>query len=78
MQIEHIPNEKPPTNTIWWVAWPLVVFCWFGYLYVNEPDWWAICLGGFTMAILTTWAIDITGNKTPESWGRQPPRSRRP
>lgn len=77
MQIDHIPNEKRPTNTVWWVGWALVAFCWFSYLFTRSPDWWSISLGAFSMAILATWAIDVTGNKVPESWSRQPPRSGR-
>lgn len=78
MQIEHNPNEKRPTNTIWWVAWGLVVFSWIGYFYFNEPDWWPIALGGFSGLVLASWAIEITGNKVPDSWRGKSADTRRP
>lgn len=78
MQIDHIPNEKRPTNRIWWVAWTLVALTWAGYIYAegfSNLDWPQICLGGFTMSILATWSIEITGNKAPD-WMIPRPRKR--
>lgn len=68
--IEHNPHEKRQTNGIWWLLWLFVVLLWVWYLYFFEFDWPAIALGAFTMGVLATWAIDITGNKVPDSWRR--------
>lgn len=65
--IDHNPHEKRPTNTIWWVAWPLTGVLWVGYLYFHSFDWWSVALGGGTGILLASWSVDITGNKVP-SW----------
>jgi uncharacterized membrane protein YoaK (UPF0700 family) len=68
--IEHNPYERRPTNTIWWVLWLIVAALWVWYLSFFEFDWPAIALGGFTMGVLVSWSVDITGNKVPDSWRR--------
>lgn len=72
MQIEHDPNERRPTNAIWWALWPAIAALWVGYFWFNTPEWWPIALGIGTGAMLATWAIEISGNKYPFS----PPRDR--
>ncbi len=67
-QIDHNPHEKRQTNTIWWVIWPIVAMQWVAYLYFNTFDLWSIALGGVSGLVLATWAIEITGNKVPDSW----------
>lgn len=74
--IEHNPHEKRQTNTIWWVIWPIIVLQWAGYLYFHEFDWWSVAIGGGTGIVLATWAIEITGNKTPD-WMKSHPRRNR-
>lgn len=74
--IDHNEHEKRPTNAIWWVIWPIVALQWVGYLYFREFDWWSIALGAGTGLVLATWAIEITGNKVPDSWRSKPPRRR--
>jgi hypothetical protein len=32
-------------------------------------------MGGASGLILATWAIEITGNKIPDSWRSKPPRT---
>lgn len=64
--IEHNPHEKRLGNGIWWFMWPMIGLQWAGYLYFREFDWWSIALGGGTGLIFAIWAIEITGNKTPE------------
>jgi len=64
--IEHIPNEKRQTNTIWWLLWPLIGLLWLWYLYFFTFDWVPIALGLGTGSVLATWAIEITGNKAPD------------
>lgn len=75
MQIDHDPDEKRPTNRIWWAAWAIVALLWVWYLYFFDPDWPSIGVGAFTMGILATWAIEITGNKVPDSWRGKSSRS---
>jgi hypothetical protein len=66
--IEHDPNEnRPQSNSVWWVLWPLIGLQWVGYLYFQPADWWGLALGLGTGAILATWAVEMTGNKVP-SW----------
>ncbi len=74
MQIEHNPNERRETNTIWWLIWPMLALQWIGYLYFREFDLWAIAIGAFSGIVFIIWAMEITGNKVPDSWRRQPPR----
>jgi hypothetical protein len=66
--IEHNPHEKRPTNAIWWILWPSVALLWVWYLSFYDFDWPAVAIGGFTMFVLSTWAIEVTGNKVPDSW----------
>ena len=66
--IEHNPHEKRPTNAIWWFMWPVTGLGWLGTGYFFGFDWHQIVLGAFTGMMLATWAIEITGNKVPESW----------
>ena len=73
-EIDHNPNEKRPTNTIWWIAWLIVAMLWIGTGYFFGYDWRQIALGALSATVLTGWAVEITGNKVPESWRNKPPR----
>ena len=74
-QINHNPHEKRLGNGIYWAVAAILIFSWLGYFYFRAPDWWSLALGGFTAGALVTWAIEITGNKVPESWRpKEPPR----
>lgn len=66
--IDHNPHEKRQTNAIWWVLWPAVALLWVAGFYFEFLDRTSILLGLGTGAMLATWAIEITGNKVPESW----------
>lgn len=68
--IEHNPHEKRQGNGIWWFWWIALVLLWAGYLAFFEFDWPSIAIGGLTMGILVTWAVEMTGNKVPDSWRR--------
>ena len=70
--IEHNPHEKRQTNTIWWVLWPMIAAMWVGFIYFDMVDWPSAAIGGLTLGVLATWAIEVTGNKVPESWRRDP------
>lgn len=70
-EIDHEPEERRPTNRIWWVAGIIILGLWVTQLIRSGPEsfeWDQIALGGFTVGILALWAIEITGNKVPDSW----------
>lgn len=67
-QIEHNPDEARPTNGIWWILWPAVAALWAGCFYFDLLDRTSVFLGLGTGVVLATWAIEITGNKVPDSW----------
>jgi prepilin signal peptidase PulO-like enzyme (type II secretory pathway) len=69
--IEHNGHEKRPTNAIWWALWIIVGLQWVGTAYFFDFNWHQIALGAFTGMLLASWAIDITGNKVPDSWSRR-------
>lgn len=68
--IEHSEHEKRPTSTIWWVLLVIIAFCWFTTWRYHGFDWGQIALGAGSGIVLALWAIEITGNKVPESWTR--------
>ena len=67
-EIDHEPREKRPTWTIWWIAWGLIVAGFVHQAYFGTFDWEQIALGAFAGMVLAAWAIEITGNKVPDSW----------
>lgn len=69
-EIDHNPHERRMTNGIWWVLAGILALSWIGYFLLRSPDWWSLALGGFTMGVLVTWAIEKTGNQVPDSWRR--------
>lgn len=80
MQIEHNPDEKRPTSTIWWIAWAIVALLWTAQIYLDgwsSLNWTQISLGGVTVGVLAIWAIEVTGNRVPESWARRNRRIRK-
>lgn len=71
-EIDHEPFERHPTNRIWWVALAIVAILWGLTLFGAKPiDWDNTLLGIGTGVLLALWAIEITGNKVPESWRRK-------
>lgn len=64
--VEHKESEERPSNAIWWFTLAILALLWSGYLYFHEFEWLPVALGGYTGMALATWAIEITGNKTPE------------
>lgn len=67
MQIEHDPREPKidRSNTIFWVAWAIVLMAWLWAFYSLDIQWIQVALGGFTGIVLAIWAIETTGNKSP-------------
>lgn len=53
---------------VWWLGWAMVAICWIAYLSSREFDWMPVAIGAITGMTLATWAIEITGNKVPDSW----------
>lgn len=74
-EIDHNPNERRETNGIWWLLGLGLAFNWAVYFYFRDFDWWSVAMGGASGLILATWAIEITGNKIPDSWRGKPPRT---
>lgn len=77
-QIEH-DNDEPQIDrkfpSPWKFLFPMLAFgfglAWFGgYRF----DFVSICLGLAVGGSLALWAIEITGNKVPDSWRTKPPR----
>lgn len=68
-EIDHNPNEKHPTNAIWFIIWPIIAALWFGTWFFFGFNWHQLALGFGTGGVLATWAIEVTGNKTPEWMG---------
>jgi hypothetical protein len=68
--IDHDPEEpkKPYRPVPWWALWLIVAIGWISYASSETFDLYPIALGFLTGGILATWALEITGNKTPESW----------
>lgn len=79
MQIDHDPNEPPVDRTRgpWLMAAVVLALLWAWYFYFMPFVWPALALGFMTGGIFTAWIIEITGNKTPASWRRNPPGSGR-
>ena len=73
MQIEHDPHEPKIDrgNWIYWLAWAVVAVLWVGALGVGLPiDWFSICLGAISTAVLIIHVTEKTGNKPPD-WMRR-------
>ncbi|WP_273727469.1 hypothetical protein [Brucella gallinifaecis] len=69
-QIDHDQNEPKIDRSPfpWWLAWTMVALCWIGFVYYGIVDWYSVALGGFSVGILASWAVDKTGNRIPGSW----------
>ncbi|WP_017960008.1 hypothetical protein [Rhizobium leguminosarum] len=80
MQIDHDPDEPKLDRGPgpWKAVLAVIVFTWIWYLYFQPFNWPSIALGLLTGAGVVAWAIDITGNKIPDSWRGKASRSRRP
>jgi len=46
-------------------------FLWFGFLYFRLFEFYSLMLGIGTGGMLACWAIEITGNKVPDSWRKK-------
>lgn len=59
-----------PAPRVWVAAWIILVLLWAGYLYSFTVDWKSVMIGAATAMIASLWAVDITGNKTPDALRR--------
>lgn len=68
--IEHDPYEPKIDRRPfpWWAAWLVVSLIWAGYLSYHKFDLWSLAVGGLTIGMLASWAIDKTGNRVPDNW----------
>lgn len=53
---------------MWWIGWAVIAALWANVAFFHGLDWPQIGLGFFTGAMLSNWAIEMTGNKVPDSW----------
>jgi len=76
--IEHDPDEPPRdmSKSPWLLVSIICALMWTWLWYNNEIQWLQVGVGFYTGMMLMAWAIEITDNKVPASWRRQPPRSR--
>lgn len=74
-QIDHDPHEpkldRSGMRWIWLPLWAFIAYLWFDQWRAGDIAWDQIMLGIGTGGVLTAWAIDITGDKVPDSWRRK-------
>lgn len=73
MQIDHDRNEPKIDRTPgpWRWVFPVIgVVCLLNIL-TREIDWISVGLGLGLGCTLAGWAIEVTGNKVPDSWHRK-------
>lgn len=76
--IDHDPNEVKIDRKFpapWILLAVLIAIFWSNQWYFRGIDWPQIMLGVGTGAVLASWAIEVTGNKVPDSWLTKPPSS---
>lgn len=77
--IDHDPHEPKIDRTPgpWRWVLPIIAAVFLLNLATRHIDWVSVSLGAGIGVVLTAWAIEITGNKVPDSWRRKSPRSGR-
>lgn len=70
--IEHDPNEPKIDRSRgpWLSTLAILGVGWAGSLYFGLINWHSAALGLATGGVLAGWAIEVSGNKMPESWRR--------
>lgn len=79
MQIEHDPEEPQIDRGPgpWRIAIPVMLAVVALNLATREIDWVSLLLGAGVGGCVVAWAIDVTGNKTPDFMRSKPPRAGR-
>lgn len=70
MEIDHDPNEPDfdRTRGPWRVILPILALATIANVYLGLMNWPSFIGGVGVGAVLAAWAIEVTGNKIPESW----------
>lgn len=74
--IEHNPHERRQPWWLWWVAFAVFGLLWVGTLLTETIIWPQVMLGVGSGALLTAWAMDMTGGEVPSSWRSKTTRRR--
>jgi hypothetical protein len=75
--IDHDPEEpkvdRGPGPWRW--VFPILLIGVAINAYTGALDWTSFAGGVAFGGVLAAWAIEVTGNKVPDSWKSKPPRS---
>jgi multisubunit Na+/H+ antiporter MnhE subunit len=55
---------------LYWANFLILIVLWIWKLIEGSLDWQSVAIGVWTGIFVTTWAIELTGNKTP-NWMRR-------
>jgi hypothetical protein len=55
---------------LYWANFLILIVLWIWKLTEGSLDWQSIAIGVWTGIFVATWAIELTGNKTP-NWMRR-------
>jgi hypothetical protein len=53
---------------MWWWVLAVVLALWANVWGFHGIEWYSLGLGFFTGGMLICWAVEMTGNKVPDSW----------
>ena len=75
MQIDHDSDEPKIDRTPgpWRWVFPIIGIVFLLNIVTRDIDWLSVGLGLGLGCTLAAWAIEITGNKVPDSWRRKSP-----
>ena len=78
MQIDHDPNEPPVDRSPgpWRWVFPVLLIGVALSAFTRGLDWVSFAGGVALGGVFTAWIIEITENKVPTSWRRDPTRPR--
>ncbi|TAX39157.1 hypothetical protein ELI05_09430 [Rhizobium leguminosarum] len=79
MQIDHDPEEPKVDRGPgpWKSLFVVLLVGLFINLFTRSVDWVSLSLGAAIGGCFVAWAIEITGNKVPDSWRGKSGHSRR-
>lgn len=76
--IDHNPNENKKPPPVFAVAFGVCTVLLVGGALTRQISWVDFALGVACGGFLACWAIEITGNRIPDSWRGKTTRSGRP